>query len=263
MVGRSVERLRTRLFVVGVGYALAVGAGYVLLDAIGTFALRRWLLPASAVAVAELVVCWRYLPTNHRPGGETVLGTFGIANALTLSRGVAVALAAGFLLVPRPSGVLAWVPAVLCALCGLGDYFDGLVARRTDRRTALGARLDIEFDALATAVVVALAVAHGQVPGWYLAVGLARYLFVGATALRRWAGNPVASLPESAARRYLYAVQFTFATIVLTPVVGPPVTTAVAMAVAGAFLAGFLRDWLAVTGRLDGHVGRDGPANED
>lgn len=260
MVDMAVWRaLHVRLLAVGLGHALALAFGYTLLDA-STLDARRWLPVALTVSMGEIALCWRYLPENRRPGGE-LLATFGVANALTLLRGVFVALAAGFLLT-RPSGVLSWLPATLCALCGLGDFFDGWLARRTDRQTALGARLDIELDALATAVVAGLAVADGQVPAWYLAVGLARYVFVGALALRRRLSRPTNPLPERASRRYLYAVQFTFSTLALSPSLGPPATALVAVPVAAVFLAGFLRDWLVVTGRLAGHAARETSASK-
>lgn len=260
MVDTVVRRaLRIRLFGVGLGHAFALASGYVLLG-VTTLDARRWLLVALVVSIGELAFCWRHLFENHRPDG-TLLTTFGAANTLTLLRGMLVALAAGFFLT-WPSGVLAWFPTVLCALAGVGDYLDGWLARQVHRETALGARLDIEFDALATAVVAGLAVAGGQVPVWYLGVGLARYAFVGALWLRGRLGRPTNPLPECASRRYLYVVQFTFATLALSPLVGPPATTLMAIPVAAVFFAGFLRDWLVVTGRLAGHAAHETPASK-
>ena len=146
---------------------------------------------------------------------------------------------------------------------GVTDYLDGWLARLVDRETTLGARLDIEFDAMATAVVAGLAVGYGQVPPWYLAVGLARYAFVALCALRRRLGRSVFALPERASRRYLYAVQFVFATLAVSPALGPPSTTLLSILVAVAFLAGFLRDWLAVTGRVPADVAGERSAGNE
>ena len=259
MVATARRALRVRLLAVALVHALTLAFGYALLGA-SELDASWWLLGALTVSVVELGICWRYLRENH-PTDGVVLATLGVANVVTLSRGVLVVLAAGFLFV-RPVGAFSWLPTVLCALAGIGDYLDGWVARRVGRGTALGAHLDIEFDALATAVVTSLAVSYGQVPSWYLAVGLARYVFVVSLALRQRLGRPVASLPDRSSRRYLYVAQFIFATLALSPVFGPPVTRLVAIPVAIAFLLGFLRDWLTVTGRLTGHTTADQSASK-
>lgn len=242
---RPPNALSARLFVTTLGYGVALALGYGLLaTALRSDVADQWLALSSAVAMFELGVCWRAL-SNHR----TADGILGVANGLTLLRGLFCALAAGFLLVSRPSGWIGWFPAALCALCGLLDYADGAVARRVDGESALGARLDIEFDALLTLVVAVLCVQYEQVPLAYLGVGLARYVFVGGIWLRHWLDNPVRDLPESRLRRYLYVVQLCFGVCVLTPLFDPPLTSYGALGILIVFLSGFVRDWLVVTGR--------------
>lgn len=241
--------LHVRLFMTALGYGMALALGYGLLaTTLRSGVAGRWLALSLPVSVFELGVCWRILPTNRQSDGR-VRPVFGVANGLTLLRGLFCALAAGFLLVSRPSGWLGWLPAGLCALCGLLDYADGAVARRFDRESAFGARLDIEFDAVLTLVTAALCVRYG-LPLAYLGVGLARYAFVGGIRLRRWLDKPVHDLPESRVRRYLYVAQLCFSVGVLTPLFGPPVTSYGALCVLTVFLSGFIRDWLLVTGRL-------------
>lgn len=241
--------LRLRVLGVALSYTVAIALVYGLFSAMTADADGRFgALVASAVAAVEVVLCWRWLGYNHHPDGGALSSTLGSANALTLARGGFIALAAGFL-VARPGDTLAWAPAVLCGLAGLADYFDGALARFEGRETELGAALDLEFDGFATFVAAALCVRYGLVPPWYLAVGFARYAFVAGKAWRRHRGEPLVDLPDRPVRTRLYALQFTFSTVVLAPPVGPPLAIPAAL-VALAYVAGFARDWLVVSGRL-------------
>ncbi|PSP41507.1 CDP-alcohol phosphatidyltransferase family protein [Halobacteriales archaeon QH_6_64_20] len=248
--------LRWRVVGVGIAYVLAIGLVYGGLIAVWDSPARGWALVAASVAAIEWGFCWRLLARNRHPESGRLFRTLGPANALTLFRGGCVALAAGFLVVPMPEGWVRWVPAGLCALAGLADYGDGLVARYSGHETELGAALDVEFDGIATLVAAALCVRYGQVFAPYLAVGFARYAFVIGRVWRRWRGKRVGELPPSRVRRYLYVAQFTFSSVVLTPVVAPPLGVPAAL-VGGAFVLGFARDWLSVTGRLDHPGGVD------
>jgi CDP-diacylglycerol---glycerol-3-phosphate 3-phosphatidyltransferase len=247
--------LRLRAVGVGVAYALAIGfvyAGLVRAWEAGFGAEVEWLVIAGSVGAIEWWFCWRQLGRNRHPESGRLFATLGPGNALTLFRGGCLALAAGFLAVPRPDGPLVWVPVALCALAGVADYADGFAARRSDHETELGAALDIEFDGLGTLIAAALCVHHDQVFVPYLAVGGARYAFVWARAYRRRRNDSLASLPESPTRRRLYVAQFTFSTLALAPLFPrTPLVNLLATAVGGAFLAGFARDWLVVSGRLD------------
>lgn len=243
--------LRLRAFGVGVAYVLAIVLAYGGLMLVWeSEPAHGWLLVAGGVAAIEWGFCWRLLERNRHPESGRLFSTLGPGNALTLFRGGCIALAAGFLVVPRPENWLVWAPAGLCALAGLADYADGVVARYSGHETELGAALDVEFDGFATLVAAALCVRYGEIAVPYLAVGLARYAFVGGRAWRRRRGKPVRELPPSRVRRYLYVGQFTFSTVVLTPIVTPPLTLLAAL-FGGLFLAGFARDWLSITGRLE------------
>ncbi len=82
------------------------------------------------------------------------------------------------------------------------DLVDGWVARRTDTVSELGARLDMELDALLILVLsVLVAVSLGP---WVLLIGLMRYLFVLAGSRYPWLVGP---LPPSRARKVVAAVQ--------------------------------------------------------
>jgi phosphatidylglycerophosphate synthase len=95
----------------------------------------------------------------------------GPADRVTLARAV---LGSGVLVLAVGDGPALLLGAILLAALVL-DGVDGLVARRTGTTSALGARLDMEVDALLILVLswhVATAVGW-----WVLCLGLARYLF--------------------------------------------------------------------------------------
>lgn len=247
--GQALRRLRLRWIAVAwvatVTTAVAFGGLRVLFaDELA----RRWLALSVPVLAYQLVLLWRFLPRNRN--GDRLLPSFGVGTLLTLARGVLIAFLAGFLLLPQPTQSLVWLPAMLYGLAVLADYLDGTIARLTDHVTALGARLDTEFDALGILIAPLLAVAYGQLPLWYLAVSAARYLFVFGRWTRRRRGLPVFDLPPRTSRRTLAGVQMVFLVVVLLPVVTPPATTVAAVFVAVPFVAGFVRDWLYTIGRI-------------
>lgn len=238
----------------GVTAVAAVGAvfGFVLLSRWWSASHGRvWLVAAAGVALVELALLRRWLGAN-RPGGVGRLRpTLGVANWLTVFRGLLVAALAGFLPLTRPSGVGLWVPAGLYGGAVVLDYLDGLVARRVDEVTDLGRRLDEATDTAGLAVAPALAVVYGQFPVWYLVVPLAKPLYVTSLwAWRRLSDRDLRPLPESPLRRRLAALQMVLTAIALFPAVGPPVTTVLAAAGAVPFAALFARDWLAAVGAV-------------
>lgn len=211
----------------------------------------RWGLLTGGVLVLELQLLWRHLPDNRRPGESVVFPSLGVANGLTLLRGLLLALLAGFLFAPWPSGLLAWAPAAIYTAAGIADVFDGYLARVTDRPTVLGQVLDIEFDSLGALVVSALAVWYGQVPVWFLLVGLARYLFLLGTWWRRHRGLPVCSQPQSVHGRIVAALLMGFLSVILWPILYPPGTALAAALFALPLAVSFGKDWLIVSGRVD------------
>ncbi|WP_331280763.1 CDP-alcohol phosphatidyltransferase family protein [Halobellus rufus] len=133
-----------------------------------------------------------------------------------------------------------------CAL----DAVDGFLARRLDRRTVLGAKLDMAFDTTGFLVAPVVAVLWGQLPIWYLSLSAARYLFKAGRGLRRRRGLPVYDLPDSLIRRPLAGLQMAFITLALSPLLGLAAIRLPALLVLVPSLAVFLRDYLVVSGRL-------------
>ncbi|MBK7917566.1 MAG: CDP-alcohol phosphatidyltransferase family protein [Chloroflexi bacterium] len=211
----------------------------------------RWALLSGLMLAYVLTLFWRNLPANHRQGETAVLPTLGLGNSLTLYRGLATALLTGFILSPWPGGFLAWIPAILYMTADIADYLDGYAARVAHHATRLGEILDMEYDGLSVLIVTLLAVWFGQLPLWYLPLGLARYLFVFGLWLRARRGLPIDDMPPSVHRRIFAGFQMGFLSAVLWPIV-PPAGATIAGTVFGAATAvSFLRDWLTAVGWLD------------
>lgn len=211
----------------------------------------RWLILSGVTLAYGLWVLWRNLPANHRLGESELLPTIGPGNALTLARGLCVGLLAGFLFGPWPPGALAWVIVLLYTAADVADYFDGYLARRANHVTRLGGALDIEFDSLGTLVVILLAISFGQLPPWYLALGLARYLFTFGLWLRHRLGRPIHEMTPSIHRRIFAGFQMGFLSVVLWPILPRPMAVIAGAVFGAATGASFLRDWLVVSGALD------------
>lgn len=211
----------------------------------------RWLVGSAVVWSYCLWLLFRGLDDNRRDGESTLLQSFGLPTWITVARGGLLAVAAGFLFAPAPSGAPAFFPAAAYSIASLLDHVDGRLARALGRTTRLGAKLDMELDASGILIASALAIQYGKIPAWYLSIGLARYVFVLAIAGRRRYGAPVVELDPHPIRRVLAGVQMAFLSIALWPPVPSELTLFVAPVFGGATLAMFARDWWQVSGRLE------------
>lgn len=236
------------LLAVGSGIALSSFCARFLALHWGDAASTRWFVTSGTVLVVEFGILWWFLLEN-KPSDGDLRAWLGLPNALTLSRGMLIAFVAGFLAVPKPTGTLSVVPGILYGITVVIDFFDGFVARRTARTTLLGERLDIEFDALGLLVVSLLGVVWGVLPIPYLAVGVARYVFVAGCWFRRQRDKPVHALPPSQERRILAVTQMLVVTSALLSLFDPLLMQVIATISLVPFLVGFVRDWLIVTGR--------------
>ena len=240
-------------------------AGYLLFGAVTLFLVfvylqqiwdsayaLRWLTISTGVLAYHLITLWRGLSSNRRADETDLLPTYGPGTILTLTRGVIIAMLAGFLLSPRPNSIwiLAWLPAILKVIADFTDFFDGYLARISDHATQLGLALDEHFDGLGVLIVTLLAYQYGTVPWWYLPVGFVRYLYLFGIWLRKRRGQPVYDLRPNVSRRGMAGLQMGFTTAMLFPIFSPPGTTYTATLFMLPFLAGFLYDWLTVSGVL-------------
>lgn len=244
--------LRRQWALVALLYGGVLATGYwTMLQFWPAPAALRWLTLASATMAVQMVVLWWALRFNHPPTGAALFTDLGIANSMTLTRGLLTCLMAGFLFGPAPQGWLAWAPAVLYMTERVIDFFDGFVARYTRRETKLGSILDMEFDGLGILIAVGIAIQLDHLPLWYLILGLGRQLFIFGIWVRQRLGWPVFDLPPSDHRRLIAGFQTGFISIILWPTW----TTEVAMVAAWLFavplLFSFGRDWLVVSATLD------------
>ena len=210
----------------------------------------RWLLFALFSHAYFTVVLFRNLAANRRKHETAILPSIGWANALTLLRAVLMSAVVGFLFSPRPAAGAAWMPGLLYVAASLPDYIDGIVARKTNHATELGEILDMNVDSVGVFTATFLAFQYGVIPWWYVPIGLARYIFVGAIRIREKAGRPVHALAYSHRRRGFAALKMGFMFVMLFPLFTPPGTYVAAAAFGLPFLGGFVWDWLAVSGAL-------------
>ena len=249
-VGKQLGSFRTtRHFGIVVALcAMILLLAYVLLDFTGASYIGWWLLTSALVSAYVCGYAWKRLRTNHPSGGGNPFRDLGLANAVTLIRGVLIAMVAGFVCFRHPEGVVLWAPAILYTVAAAMDGLDGKIARATGRVSLLGVSMDMEFDSIGVLAASAVAVRYGRLPVWFLLVGLARYLFlVGTWALER-AGRSPRPLPPSAIRRFMAGTMMAFLAVALYPVVPHRLLLAAGIAVFVPFMGGFVRDFLYVTG---------------
>ena len=213
-----------------------------------------WGIPASAALAYVLGYARLNLQYNRRSEDGPILPHLGMSNALTLVRGLLVALLAGFVVLPLPHGIWAFVPGLLYTAAALTDLADGALARARGESTRLGAKLDVEMDSIGILVAVLIAVQAGQLPPVFIGLGLVYYLYRIAMGVRRKLGFSIQSLPDSIWRKRIGGAWVIFLCVTLYPVYAPPATTLAGTVLGTLLLLSFGRDALVASGcgdRLD------------
>ena len=149
---------------------------------------------------------------------------FGAANLVTTLRLTIVAVVAGMVLEPA-SARLAWLVVALATIGAALDGVDGWLARRTGLSSALGARFDMETDALFILLLSLLVWRHDKAGMWVLMCGLMRYAFVAAGWVLPWMAG---RLTPTLRGKTVAVIQLTGLGLALTPIVTPPASTLVA-----------------------------------
>jgi phosphatidylglycerophosphate synthase len=164
------------------------------------------------------------------------------ADWVTTARAALVALLAG-LVGDAAAGTFASAATGTAIVAASLDGVDGWLARRSGRANALGARFDMEVDALLILVLSILVWQLGKAGAWVLLSGLMRYAFVGAAAIWPWLADP---LPPSRRRQTICVVQVVGLIVAVAPIVQPPASAAAAAVVLAALTYSFLVDilWL-------------------
>jgi len=161
----------------------------------------------------------------------------GPADWVTMGRGILVggvaALTAESFSRPVPVALLVGLAAVALAL----DAVDGQVARRTGTASPLGARLDMEVDAVL--LLVLSSYAAPSLGLWVLAIGGMRYAFVAAMGPFRWLSGP---LPPRYWRKVVAATQGVVLVVAAADVLPRSVMVGVLVAALALLVESFGRD---------------------
>jgi len=130
-----------------------------------------------------------------------------LPNTLTLSRiAVIPAIIAAFYL-PHPAAN--WVTAVLFALAGMTDYFDGYFARTRNQFSAFGRFLDPIADKLLVTALVVMMVAMERIDGLHVLAAmiiLCREIFI--SGLREFLAGVHVGIPVSRLAKWKTTAQF-------------------------------------------------------
>lgn len=167
---------------------------------------------------------------------------FGPANTVTAIRAAIVSLIAAVVFFPATAdeGSLAsWAFIALVVVALALDGVDGYLARRSGCSSALGARFDMEIDALLILCLSVAAYFLGKAGIWVLLIGLMRYGFVLAQVpLPRLRGD----LPPSFRRKLVCVVQVAALCLLLVPGLDPPLSTWIAAIALGLLAWSFAVD---------------------
>lgn len=203
----------------GVAMALLAGGSGILLD-----------LPLSFYTLTGVIsVISGLLVRRFAPAGRA----FGVANRVTLVRGVMVVWLVCLSPWASQLGNWLWLYAFLCLVALILDGVDGKVARATGSQSDFGARFDMELDALFIFGLCVAVVALEKAGIWVLALGLMRYLFLAAGRFWPWVSQP---LPESFRRKTICVWQLVtlmVAILPVTPALFASVTLATALVLLG------------------------------
>ncbi len=225
----------------GLGLTLGLGMGLA-----GFLGLGETYVPKALAAYALiLLVLLGFLPL-HRPRAR-----LGPANQVTLARGVLTALLIGLAGEGGGAGTgeamgagLAWTALALALLATALDGVDGYLARRYGWASPLGARFDMELDALLVAGLALLLWTMDRAGPWVLAAGAMRYVFVAAAFPWPWLRHP---LPPSRRRQAICVAQILTLILALVPILPAAWASGVAALGLGLLSYSFAVDvvWLA------------------
>lgn len=204
------------LTILGCIFAIAV-ASY--LSAARHLSLDRNVIVA---ATALLLLIFAFVVKGlHHHGLER----FGLANTVTAIRAAIVSLIAAAVFYPYAVQSISdapWTFAAVVLVTLALDGIDGYLARRFEQESDLGARFDMEIDALLIFCLAAAAFLLGKAEVWVLIIGLMRYAFMLAQyPVPRLGG----ALPPSLRRKCVCVVQVGVLCMVVVPSVDLPISS--------------------------------------
>lgn len=202
----------------------------------------------SAVSVGANIVMTAIVLGLMRSTGSQSFGydRFGACNTVTHFRGSLACV----LLIPlaNPPSLdnpaVAWTVFTIALVALCLDGIDGWLARRGRMVSAFGARFDLEVDSFLALVLALLALANGDAGPVVLVLGLARYLFWGATFVLPWLAAP---LPDRYARKVVCVIQLGVLIALQVPPLPDAIGTIATLVAASLLVWSFAHDirWLA------------------
>lgn len=175
----SIFRVRGNRTLDAVAYGACAGVAIAAFAIGAALSLDPMYPVKAAAACAAMAVLVRMVRDPHP------FPRLGPANRVTIVRAMIVALLAACIREStRPDLATAVVAGI--ALTAILDGVDGWLARRSGMASALGARLDMETDALLVLVASILVWQFGKAGVWVLVGGLMRYVFVASGRILPW-----------------------------------------------------------------------------
>ena len=197
-------------------YAFLIVVAYTLVYAWLQFFSYTNITITMITALSQLLILRYALNKSHSQ--EQNFKDFGLANWLTLIRGVLLSITIGFAFFSE-SHYLNLTIAIVYTVSICLDGLDGYIARKIGRVTQMGIILDEEFDAQAVFIGVLLGIFLGNLPIWFLIIGLLRYLRILDIAIRAKLQQDMSSAPSSMYRKRLAGVMMAFISISVYPFV--------------------------------------------
>ncbi|MGD1882394.1 MAG: CDP-alcohol phosphatidyltransferase family protein [Paracoccaceae bacterium] len=139
----------------------------------------------------------------------------GLCNVITALRAGLVCLLVGSLAVPDVIVENSWILTSIAVTAFAMDGLDGWLARRAQLVSSIGARFDMETDAIFGATLALMLIASGQGGFAVLVLGFTRYVYLALGLLLPWLNDPI---PESYRRKAVCVLQITALIILLAPI---------------------------------------------
>ena len=176
-------------------------------------------------------------------------GKFGLANHITLARALATTILASA--IPVASQLTQfnhwlWAISLTATISLCLDGLDGYVARKQSLVSDMGARFDMEIDALLSLVIVLFLWQSEELGIWVLALGLMRYVFLAASV---WLPALKAELFPSLRRKTVCVVQVAALCLMICPLLSHLQILTVGLIAFALLMYSFAVDTLWLLGR--------------
>jgi phosphatidylglycerophosphate synthase len=233
------------LMVLGCIFAAAT-AGYLAAEALLSLGVNT----VISAAIILLMIFGLVLNGLQYHGFQRLV----FANMVTAIRAAIVSLVAATVFFPGAWHAIAdhpWAFVTLVMAALAMDGLDGFLARRYGEESVLGARFDMEVDALLILCLATSAFLLGKAGVWVLLIGLMRYAFLLAQYPLPRLG---AELPPSARRKLVCVVQVAVLCLILLPHIVPPVSSWLAGTALVLLFYSFAADCLYLLRRGEGEA---------